>query len=266
MIIVSQLLNTYYKLRLGSPAYRKKVFTLALQSKLRESRLGKVLIRNINDYMAAHPEVHAEAESFMNEMDYQKTFWSTDLGYIWFESNFRTSSIYFDYALEEILKNKCRSILDIGCGWGEFCAQCAVIQDVIKVTGIDISEEIIKNAQQKNPDTKAQYFCKTIFDIDESYDMITSFGAPDYIPPPDFVRVLEKSLSLLNKEMIILNSLRGILMEDCLKLDKAIEVKRYDSGYVHPLQYILQGMKNKYAFEFEIKKFSKDSQLAIIRK
>jgi SAM-dependent methyltransferase len=266
MIIVSQLLNNYYQIRLSSLPYRKKVFKLALDNKLRQTKMGKVLLRNVNVFMAAHPELHSEILAMLDNKNYQEIFWASDLGYTWYESNFRTANVYFEFAKQEILKKHCESILDIGCGWGEFCASSSLIPGVKKVTGIDISDKIIEIARNKNKNAKVTYENKSIFEVSEKYDMITIFGAPDYINPPEFIDVIEKTLELFNKEIVIVNSMRKVPFEECLKLENAVEVKRYDTGYIQPLNYILEGLKQKHGVKFEITKYGIDSQMAVIYK
>lgn len=266
MIIVSQLLDTYYRIRLHSRKFRERAFKHAINNELRHSRSGRILIRNINHVMKQNPSFHNEVIALLNGKDYQEIFWESDLGYGWFEGNFGISNDYFEFAKKEIADKKYETLLDVGCGWGEFCRQCAAINCLKKITGIDISEKIINEAQQKSTGAKISYQHKTIFDITEKSDIITMFGSPDYMSPPDFIEVVKKALSLYNKEIVMLNSLRGVPFEDAFNSNTAKEIRRYDLGYVHPMNYILKGLCDKEKFNFKVIKYSKDAQMAIIFK
>ena len=99
-----------------------------------------------------------------------------------------------------------------------------------------------------------------------NYDLITLFGSTDYIPPSAYGRALEHIITLANKEIIIVNSLRGIPLEKAMEIQEAIEVKRYDDGYLQATNFLLNNLQKKHSFSFEIKKFGADSLMAIILK
>ncbi|MHB8262057.1 MAG: class I SAM-dependent methyltransferase [Bacteroidia bacterium] len=215
--------------------------------------------------MAKNNQYHDEFAEFLNGKDYQQAFWESDLGYLWYQGNLQQQNKYFELALRTINENKYISHLDVGCGWGELTSKVSELSFVKKVLGIDISESIIAKAKELNKNIKAIYQCVDVVNVTDKFDVITLFGSTDYITPDMFLNVLKKIILLANKEVIIVNSLRKIKFEDSLKLTKAIEIRRYDTGYVHPINYILDKLKQSNSFTYEIIKFGLDSALTVIK-
>ena len=72
-------------------------------------------------------------------------------------------------AYEEIIKEtNCSSLIDIGCGQGDFLLQ--VKNKNLKTFGIDLSSEQIKVCQEKNIDSQ----CIDISDVKDSYSCATA--------------------------------------------------------------------------------------------
>jgi len=265
MILVSPLLDSYFQTRLKNSSYRRNVYDKALRKELRSSKLGHIILRNLGDAMAANPAYHKEFATWYGEENYQKNFWESDLGYLWYQGNLHSQNNYFDFAMEEIRKNKLQSLLDVGCGWGRFCNEAAKL-GLSKVKGIDISEDIIKNAKDNFSGSGVVFECKDIIEEKDHYDLVTLFGSTDYIPPSVYEKVLEHILTHADKEIIIVNSLRGIPLEKAKELEVAIEVKRYDDGFLQPTGRLLKKLQNKYSFTFEMNKFGADSLMTVINK
>ena len=266
MIYISPLLDSYFRLRLKNSSYRRKVYDKALRKELRTSKTGNVILRNLGDVMAANPSCHKEFASLYGEENYQKNFWESDLGYLWYQGNLHAQNKYFEFAIEEIKKNSLQSLLDVGCGWGRFCADAAKVRSISKIKGIDISEDIILNAKENFPGSGVLFECKDVLEETENYDLITLFGSTDYIPPAVYNKVLEHILVRANREIIIVNSLRGIPLERAKEIEQAIEVKRYDDGYLQATNRLLKVLQQKHSFSFEISKYGADSLLAVIHK
>ena len=265
MLLISPLIDNYFQTRLKSSAYRNKCYVKAINKELRISKMGTILLRNLNEVMSKIPKCHDEFVKLLNGKDYQQAFWESDLGYLWYQGNLQQQNKYFDFALITIKENRYNSHLDVGCGWGELTKKVAQFDFVDKALGIDISEDIIAKAKELNKSTKAIYQNIDIMDINEKFDFITLFGSTDYINPGIFKNTLEKIIQLANKEIIIVNSLRKIKFEDSLKLETALEIKRYDMGYVQPINNLLSSFKQNYSFTYEINKFGLDSSLTIIK-
>ncbi|HXC07004.1 MAG TPA: class I SAM-dependent methyltransferase [Bacteroidia bacterium] len=266
MFLISTAIDSYFRFRLRSPAYRRKVYAAALQKSLRTHKTGHILLRNLGAVMNEQEEYHTEFAKLAGAENYQKAFWESDLGYLWYEHNFNAANAYFDFAVEEISQYGYHSVLDVGCGWGKFCDRLAGIGTLQKVKGIDISADIIQKAIQSAEHKNAIFEYKDALQEQDSYDLITLFGSTDYIPPDRFPELLEHLLRISNREIILVNSLRGVPYEKALALQEALEVKRYDDGYVQPVRYLLEGSPQKSLFAYTLSKFGSDSVLCVIRK
>jgi SAM-dependent methyltransferase len=256
MILVSPLLNTYFRNRLKNKTFRRVVFEKALQHQLRHSKVGHIILRNLGELMAANTAFHNEFTALVGEENYQKSFWESDLGYLWYQGNLHAQNKYFEFAIEEIKKNNLRSVLDVGCGWGRFCKD-VVSAGIKNCKGIDISEDIILQAKNNFPEMKLMFEHKDVLEENGKFDLITLFGSTDYIPPQVYGKVLEH---------IIVNSLRGIPLEKALNLEEAMEIKRYDDGYLQATNFLLKNLQKKLSFSFTMNKAGTDSLMTVILK
>ncbi|MGZ3866989.1 MAG: class I SAM-dependent methyltransferase [Bacteroidia bacterium] len=265
MIIISPLLDSYFRNRLKSKAFRQAVYKKAIEHKLRYSKAGHIILRNLGELMAANKEWHNEFSDLVGADNYQKCFWESDLGYLWYLGNLNSQNKYFDFAIDEIQKNSLQSVLDVGCGWGRFCKQ-VVDAGVKNCKGIDISVQIIEQAKNKFPGIRNVFEHKDVLEENGNYDLITLFGSTDYIPPVIYGKVLQHLVKHANKEVIIVNSLRGISFETALELQEAKEIKRYDDGYLQATNYLLKNLQKEHSFNFTINKFGADSLMTVVRK
>jgi len=265
MIFISPILDSYFRFRLKNSSYRSKVYDKAMRKELRASKIGHIILRNLGDAMTENISYHKEFATLFGEENYQKNFWESDLGYLWYEGNLNAQNKYFEFAIAEIRKNNLESVLDVGCGWGRFCND-VVLAGVKNCKGIDISEDIILKAKEKFPNSAAVFEHKDVLQETGNYDLITLFGSTDYIPPTIYGKVLEHILIHANKEIIIVNSLRGIPLDKAMEIERALEVKRYDDGYLQATNYLLKNLQKKYSFSFGINKFGADSLMTIISK
>lgn len=117
---------------------------------------------------------------------------------VFVENNQNSIHAYFRF-LDFPLKGK--SVLDLGCGDGYDLAQMQSRGAVI--FGIDASEEMVKLAQQKNPEgmIKVGYFDQIPFP-DQSFDVVVSkwaFQSSDHIEPiyREIIRVLKPGGQLI---------------------------------------------------------------------
>lgn len=269
MNFLVKILTVIYKWKLKRQGYRKEVYQKAINHDLRASKFGRLKLRNLNELMSENPEYHEEFREIAKPYgDFQKVFWESDLGFLWYQGNFKTNNIYFQHAIEQARENHYKSILDVGCGWGQFNAEVSELEDVEKSVGIDVSESLIKQAKKLNGVFKAEYFHKNIEEISEYYDLITFFGSTDYIHPDKIADTIKHCLDLANKEVIMVNSLRKLPFEEMKKLSESRKIKRYDEGYIHPLQVIMEKMEveSNLAFSWKLEKFGPDSAMLTILK
>ena len=93
-----------------------------------------------------------------------------------------------------------KSVLDLGCGFGEHC-KLFVDYGAEKVIGIDISSKMLEVARRENSDPKIEYINMPMEDIaqmDETFDVVVSSLALHYVE--DFVGVVKNVYSLLDTD------------------------------------------------------------------
>ena len=92
-----------------------------------------------------------------------------------------------------VVSKKPKTLIDIGCGQGEFCKLCS--QDGIKTFGVDLSAKQINIAKSKGIDAS----CIDIKDIYEKYDCATAvFDVVNYLSENYIKSFLTHSYNLLN--------------------------------------------------------------------
>ena len=99
-----------------------------------------------------------------------------------------------------------KSVLDLGCGFGEHC-KMFVERGAERVVGIDISEKMLEVAARENSHAKIEYRRMPIEDIDlisESFDVAVSSLALHYVE--DFEGVSEKVYRLLKPDGVFVFS------------------------------------------------------------
>ena len=99
------------------------------------------------------------------------------------------------------------SLLDIGCGQGDFLLQ--IKNENLKTFGIDISNEQIKICKQKNLNAS----CIDINEVNDKYELVSAvFDVLNYIPKDTLENFLNATYSVLNKDgyfILDVNSLFG---------------------------------------------------------
>lgn len=118
-----------------------------------------------------------------------------------------------------VLQKKPKTLIDIGCGQGEFCK--IISKNNIKTLGVDLSKKQIELASKKDIDVK----CIDIKDIKSKYDCATAvFDVINYLSPDYIKSFLKYSYDLLNKDgyfIFDINSLYGfdVVAQGSLNLD-----------------------------------------------
>lgn len=98
-----------------------------------------------------------------------------------------------------------KSILDLGCGIGVFAKNFSLVAG--RVTGIDISKECIKYAQNNNNSSNINYICmdiKELESITDKFDIVFSDMVFNYIENYD--KLLSDIYSLLKDDGIVVFS------------------------------------------------------------
>ncbi len=92
-----------------------------------------------------------------------------------------------------------KSVLDLGCGTGQFAKYC-IEQGASKVVGVDISKNMIERANKENKHEKIDYICTPIEDFElqnHKFDKIISSLAIHYIE--NYSALIKKVYGLLNE-------------------------------------------------------------------
>jgi SAM-dependent methyltransferase len=93
----------------------------------------------------------------------------------------------YSLTLDEILKNKKKNILDIGCGSGRYCKKIASYKHYVH--GIDVSSKMIEIAREYNKPFLNKYVSLEIIDYinfknNKKFDYAILMGFFDYINEP----------------------------------------------------------------------------------
>ncbi|MBG9987309.1 class I SAM-dependent methyltransferase [Facklamia sp. DSM 111018] len=95
---------------------------------------------------------------------------------------------------------KGKSILDLGCGFGDHCKKF-VDKGAKKVVGIDISKKMLEIASKENSSSKISYLnmpIESIETLNEEFDIVISSLAFHYVE--DYGKLIKDIFSLLNED------------------------------------------------------------------
>jgi 2-polyprenyl-3-methyl-5-hydroxy-6-metoxy-1,4-benzoquinol methylase len=117
----------------------------------------------------------------------------------WIDNIFRSDLfIEFQVIFQEISDLRAKTVLDIGCGCGNYCI-AAVKQGCKRVVGIDISASMIKAAQTRAEKEGVGNICKFIRgsfpneSLNEVFDYCIAIGVMDYVrDPAGFLTAMRK--------------------------------------------------------------------------
>ncbi len=101
----------------------------------------------------------------------------------------------FDESVKLILKHKPHSLLEIGCGNGNFLNK--IVKAIDRVEGIEINEDAIEKCKKINLNVSSTPLEK----IDKKFDMIVLFEVMEHLGNP--YEVLQKAKALLNDNGIL---------------------------------------------------------------
>lgn len=107
--------------------------------------------------------------------------------------------------LIDFAKDK-KTVFDIGCGSGQFCALIAKYTDVEKIMGIEINERLVNNANEVNEEFRSNKSIKfEVFDgkkiPDEigEYDLVYMIDVFHHIPPRQQMAFMEQLFVKMKK-------------------------------------------------------------------
>lgn len=148
------------------------------------------------------------------------------------ENKYNYNSLQEKTAIRSMLPDlKDKTILDLGCGFGENCVYF-IKKGAKKVVGIDISEKMIEIAHKENSNSNIEYIRLDMNDINtvnKKFDIIYSSLAFHYIE--DFKKLLLNINDLLNDNGILVYSQEHPLTTAYMKGERW--TKSEDDEYLH---------------------------------
>lgn len=123
-------------------------------------------------------------------MQYSCGYWHTS------DDLFQAQEDKLRLICEKLQLAKGMTLLDIGCGWGGL-AEYAAKNYGVKVTGITISEEQKKSAEERCKLQDVEIILKYYRDLDMQFDRIVSVGMFEHVGPKnynDYFNVVNKNL------------------------------------------------------------------------
>lgn len=148
-----------------------------------------------------------------------------------------------------------KSVLDLGCGFGEHCCYY-VNKGAAKVVGIDISEKMLEVAKKENSDPKITYLnmpMEDIAQIDEKFDVVVSSLAFHYIE--DFAGVVENVYNMLNAGGVFIFSQENPLNTCHSGGDRWTRDENGNKVYLNLSYYGLEGERESEWFVDNVKKY-----------
>lgn len=99
------------------------------------------------------------------------------------------------------------SLLDVGCGSGEFIAQISGAFPDTRMEGIDLSPEMVRRARERGVEAR----CVDLCDVTERYDVITCvFDMLNYLSPDELTGFLSCLRNRLNPGGMLLCDLNTL--------------------------------------------------------
>ena len=150
---------------------------------------------------------------------------------------------------------KDKTILDLGCGFGEHCKRF-VENGAKKVVGIDISEKMLKIAKQENADSKITYInmpMENISQLKEKFDVVISSLAFHYVE--DFAGVIKNIFDLLNEKGIFLFSQENPLCTCFSGGNRWTKDENGNKLYINLSNYGIEGERESSWFVDNVKKY-----------
>ena len=124
---------------------------------------------------------------FSPEFYGDSAFYSKLSKYDWYYENDKWE---FDRAIELVKLNRPKSILEIGCGTGEFLQK--ITTGVEYTLGLDINESAFEIARQKGLEVSTQ----RVHDLNRSFDMIVLFEVLEHLESPgEILKEVERKLN-----------------------------------------------------------------------
>ena len=107
--------------------------------------------------------------------------------------------------MAQLIPDETETLLDLGCGTGLELDEIFKTHPDINVTGIDITEAMLKKLKHKHPNKRIKLICGDYFKVDfekERYDCAVSFQTMHHFSPDKKTDLYKKIYSLLKEKGI----------------------------------------------------------------
>lgn len=137
---------------------------------------------------------------------YQETFQTWNKIAKIYQDKFMDLDLYNDTydTFCELLSKKKTTVLEMGCGPGNITKYLLTKNENLKITGIDISQNMIEFAKKNNP--KAEFIimdCRKIDRLDKKFDAIVCGFCIPYLSQNDCIKLIYDCKNLLQNSGIL---------------------------------------------------------------
>ena len=148
-----------------------------------------------------------------------------------------------------------KSLLDLGCGYGEHC-KMFINMGAANVVGVDISEKMLEVAHRANSDPKITYLNIPIEDIDKldgQFDVVISSLAIHYVD--SFAEVVKKIYDKMNTDGVFVFSQEHPIGTACINGNMWTKDESGKKLYVNLSKYCVEGERESTWFVEGVKKY-----------
>lgn len=180
-----------------------------------------------------NPEVFKKSLYSLLEFDIKK--WWDKISPIWHEmESAQESTEDIGRIIKEVKELKPKTLIDLGCGTGRF----ADLLPVDDYTGLDFSEQLIKEAEEKHPDKKFIVADILNYVPKEKFDVAFTFASLLHVPPKkldDYVKALKK----IAKKAVFVEPIKeaSVTGQDRYVNPKIIQMQKEDPEFIFNVKY-----------------------------
>lgn len=194
-----------------------------------------------------------------NAFDIQAKTYDTD-------KNGKHARKLYQYIIDTLSTLQFSNVLDVGCGTGEILSAIRKQYPTVSLQGIDISQEMLKQAESKKIDDVKLYLgdAEHLFFEKNEFDVLICTDSFHHYPNPqkatdEFYRVLKKNGYLLLADFVKPFPVRQI-MNIVIPFSNEGDVKIYSQSE------ILNFLKHSGFRDIQYQKINKSSYLAVVKK
>lgn len=145
----------------------------------------------------------------------------------------------------EMIKNNDAKVLDVGCGPGNITKYLLDKKPDLRITGIDISENMIGLARMNNPNASFKTMdCRNINEIDKKFDAIIAGFFLSYLSKTEVSKFLGNCSELMNTNGVLYISTMKDDYENSGYMASSKNNEERLFTYYHETQYLSEFLNN----------------------